>query len=163
MESNLARIPAEGDALAAGILRRAPGLISQGFLRSLDEHDYLALGRFGARQPTVALREGSSKRLHDALLATAISQLGRQADSRDLMVGLALPFIVAERIGVVPSTLFEETAARLPDGPVADLLRAFGVRQDVTLEAFGWQLTQTPEGPDFMPCDDLWHPSRHRR
>jgi hypothetical protein len=67
------------------------------------------------------------------------------------MVGLAPHYVVAQRLGLVPSDLFSQVAARLPDGPVPDLLRSFGARHDVTLEAFGWQLIQTSEGPDFIP------------
>jgi hypothetical protein len=152
VKPNLVRIPADGDARAEAILLRAQGTISRGLLDSLDESDFVALGRYGARQPAVALREGSAESLEDALLATAIAQLGRPSDPRDLMVGLAVQFVVAESLGVVPSALFEEIAARLPDGPVSGLLRAFGVRRDVTLDGFGWQLVQTAEGPDFVPA-----------
>ncbi len=151
VEPNLARIPADGDARAEAILLRVQGLTGQHLLDSLDERDALALGRYGVRQPTVALREGSVRRLHDGLLATALCQLIRRSDPRDLMVGLAVHHVLAKNIGVVPSALFEEIAARLPDGPVSDLLRGFGSRQDITPEAFGWQLVQTPGGPDFMP------------
>jgi hypothetical protein len=35
---------------------------------------------------------------------------------------------------------------------LSDLLRVFGARQDVTPEAFGWHLVQTPNGPDFAPA-----------
>jgi len=151
MQPNLARIPARDDARAEAILLRAQGTITQQFLDTLDKRDHLALGRYGARQPTIALREGSAKRLHDALLATATSQLGRPSDPRDLMVGLAVHHVVAQKIGVVPSTMFEDIAARVPDGPIPDLLRIFGARHDITPEAFGWQLIQTPQGPDFIP------------
>jgi hypothetical protein len=152
VKPNLVRIPAGGDARAEAILLRAQGTISRRLLDSLDERDYLALGRYGARQPAVALWEGSARRLDDALMATAMAQLGRPGDPRDLMVGLAVHFVVAERLGVVPSALFEEIATRLPDGPVSGLLRTFGTRCDVTLEAFGWQLVQTADGPDFVPA-----------
>jgi len=148
---NLARIPARDDARAEAILAHAQGTITQHFLDTLDERDHLALGRYGARQSTIALREGSAKRLHDALLATATSELGQQSDPRDLMVALAVHHVVAQKIGVVPSAMFEDIAARLPDGPTADLLRDFGARHDITPEAFGWQLVQTPQGPDFTP------------
>lgn len=38
-------------------------------------------------------------------------------------VGLAVHHLVAQQVGQDPSALFQEVAARLPDGPVADLLR----------------------------------------
>jgi hypothetical protein len=151
VEPNLARIPADGDPRAEAILRQIQDMISQEFLDSLDDSDYSALGRYGARQPTVALRERSTRRLQDALLATALAQLGQQSDTRDVMIGLAVHHIVAQQIGADPSVVFEKTAGRLPDGPMPGLLRSFGARPDITPEAFGWQLVQTPNGPDFMP------------
>jgi hypothetical protein len=51
-----------------------------------------------------------------------------------------------------PAALFGTIAARLPDGPIPGLLRDFGARDDITPEAFGWQLVQTAEGPDFQPA-----------
>jgi hypothetical protein len=152
VKPNLARIPAAGDALAEAITRRAGTGISQSLLDSLDDSDAVALGRYGARQPSIALRQKSAQRLEDALFASALAQLVRQTDPRDLMVGMAVHFIVAEQIGAVPSVVFEDVASRLPDGPLPDLVRQFGDRQDITLEAFGWQLVQTPEGPDFVPA-----------
>jgi hypothetical protein len=53
-------------------------------------------------RPSCARREGSARRLHDALLATATSQLGRQNDPRDLMVGLAVHYVVAQKIRCSP-------------------------------------------------------------
>jgi hypothetical protein len=132
-------------------MRRAQGTISQHFLDTLDERDCLALGRYGTRQSTVALRKNSAALLHDALLAAALGRLGRPGDPRDVIVSLALHHVVARKLALAPPDLFNEIAGRLPDGPMPDLLRVFGARQDVTLEALGWQLIQTPEGPDFIP------------
>lgn len=151
MQPNLARIPADGDVRAEAIIHRARAAVTRQLLDSLDDRDLLALGRYGARQPTLALRQGSAALLLDALLAAAICQLGDESDLRDLMVGLAVHHLVAQQIGQDPSAMFQEIAARLPGGPVADLLRAFGTRQDITPEAFGWQIVQTAHGADFIP------------
>jgi hypothetical protein len=123
----------------------------QHLLDSLDERDAVVLGRYGARQPTIALRDRSAERLRNALLATALGRILRHDGARDMMVGLAVHYVVAQRIGVAPRALFTEIAARLPAGPDRDLLRTFGERPDVTLEAFGWQLVETPDRPDFVP------------
>jgi hypothetical protein len=152
VQPNLARIAADGDALAEVILQRAQGTITQQLLDSLDERAAVALGRYGARQPTIALRQQSAQHLRKALLATALAQLVRSSDLRDLMTGLAVPHLVAQQLGEAPSAVFEDIAARLPDGPTPDLLRDFGARHDITPEAFGWQLVDTAEGPDFTPA-----------
>jgi hypothetical protein len=112
----------------------------------------LALGRYGARQPAIALRTRSPEILRAALLATGIAEVRDEGDPRDLMIGLALHHVVAQQLGQSPSALFDEVAARLPDGPVATLFREFGARQDIILKAFGWQLIQTANGPDLAPA-----------
>lgn len=152
MEPNLIRIPADGDEDAQAIIELARGPVTAALLESLDNQDFIALGRYGARLPALALREGSAPQLRRALLATAISHLGRQGDPRDLMTGLAVHYIVAVRLGQSPAGLFNDIAARLPAGPLPSLLRDFGARQDITLKAFGWQEIQTAAGPDFVPA-----------
>ena len=97
----------------------------------------------------MALRKGSAAWLRDALLAEAICAAGRDTDEREVMVGLALHY-VARQIGLVLAELFDEIASCLPDGPMPDLLRWFGTRDDIVLEAFAWQLVETPDGPDFV-------------
>lgn len=117
VKPSLARIPADGDPRAAAILLQAQDMISKQFAESLDDGDCLALGRYGTRQATVALRERSVRRLQDALLASALSQLGRQSDVRDVMVSLAVHHTVAQQIDQDPTVVFEAIAGRLPDGP----------------------------------------------
>ena len=72
------------------------------------------------------------------------------------MVGLALYLYVAEQLGQPPAELLGDIAARLPPGWVPDLLREFGARDDITLEAFGWLLVDTADGPDFLPAPYPW-------
>jgi len=132
MQPKLARIPADGDTRAEQIIHRARAAVTSQLLEALTDRDLLALGRYGARQPTLALRQGSPALLRDALLATAISQLGRPRGPRDLMTGLAIHHLVAQQIGHDPATLFDEVATHLPHGSVATLLRDFGTRHDIT-------------------------------
>jgi len=68
------------------------------------------------------------------------------------MVGAAVHHVVAQQLGVEASALFNDVADRLPPGAMADLLREFGARRDVTLAAFGWLLIETEDGPDFAPA-----------
>jgi hypothetical protein len=150
METILARIPADGDMNAEAVLELARKGVTADLLDCLNDKDLIHLGRYGFRCAVVALRQGSPALLRDALLAYAICQVGRARDDRDVMVGLALFYFVAQQVGLVPSDLLGDIAARLPGGWVPDLLRAFGARQDITLKAFRWQLVQTPDGPDFV-------------
>lgn len=68
-----------------------------------------------------------------------------------MMVGVALPHVVAQELGIRPADLFKQVADRLPGTPVSDLLRGFGGRQVITLSGFGWELVETEDGPDFAP------------
>ncbi|GAA2115915.1 hypothetical protein [Actinomadura alba] len=151
MLPNLDRISGDGDAVAWAILERAPDPIDQGFLESLAPEAWLWLGRFGTRQVTIALREGSADLLHRGLLATGLSVCLRSEDDRDTMVSLALPCVVAQHLDMAPVEVFAEIADRVPDARVAELLRRFGARSDVTLRAFGWEMVMTPGGLDFQP------------
>jgi hypothetical protein len=128
-----------------------PQVVDHGFLATLDKAVGSDLGRYGLRYATVALRERSLDRLHDALLASALSALMESPDARECMVGLALHYVVARDLGSEPLLVFETVARRLPDGEVAQLLRDFGARQDVTSSAFGWVQVETDDGPDFLP------------
>jgi hypothetical protein len=150
VEPILVRIPADGDADAEAVLGLARDGVTADLLGCLNGRDLIALNRYGARHAVIALRQGSAALLRDALLAYAICQAVRAVDDRDVMVGLAVFYFVAEQVGLVPSDLFAEVASCLPDGWVPDLLCEFGVRPDITLKAFGWQLVQTPDGPDFL-------------
>lgn len=147
---DLAAIPPDGAAGAEEILGLARGGVTDDLLGCLVDGDFIALYRYRWRQSTMALREGSAARLRDALLAEAICAAGRDTDEREVMVGLALHYYVAQQIGLVPAELFDEIASRLPDGPLPALLRWFGTSDDIILEAFAWQLDETPDGPDFL-------------
>ncbi|OKI49104.1 hypothetical protein [Micromonospora sp. CB01531] len=151
MKPNLERIPGNRDRVAQAILARAPQCIDQGFLDSLDPSASLALGRYGVRLATLALRETSIELLRRSLLATALAWCLQPDDERDVTVALALPWIVAQRLGASPATVFGTVAAGLPDGPISTLMKDFGARKDITLAAFGWDLLATTDGPDFRP------------
>lgn len=156
VKPNLARIPADRDADAATILEQARGGVTVDLLSCLNDGDLIALNRYGARHAVSALRQGSAALLRDALLAYVICQSVRAVDDRDVMVGLAVFYFVAEQVGLVPAELFDDVASSLPHGWVPDLLREFGARTDITLKAFGWLLVQTPDGPDFTPAPPPW-------
>ena len=147
----LRRISGVDDAAASSLLASLPEVIDPLSLRSLDEQAVGALARLGSRSPSLALRSGDASVLRSGLLAQAVSTAAKDFDDRDAMVGLA-PFVdAAQRMGISASQLFEAVASRLDGHRVGDLYRTFGARKDVTLAAFGWDLVESPEGPDYVP------------
>ena len=156
MKPNLERIPADRDADAKAILELTRDGVTVDLLGCMIDSDANALGRYGVRNTTVALRRGSAALLREALLATAISQLIQAGDERDVMVGMATHYFVAQQLGLLPAELFNDVASFLPDGRVPDLVRKFGARTDITLKSFGWLLVETADGPDFMPAPPPW-------
>jgi hypothetical protein len=146
---NLERIPATGDWLGRSTLERAPAVVDQAFVDSLTEAEVRSMGRYGVRAATVALRERDPGLLADALFGLVLAATARHDDWRDLMVGMAIHFWVAGQLGVEPPELFGGVADRVPDTSVAEIVRTFGGRTDVTLEVFGWRLVDTPDGPDL--------------
>jgi len=146
---------------AEEILELARGAVTVDLLGCLVDNDRIALTRYGWCQMTAALRQRSVPLLRDALLAVAIGEaISAYSDERDVMVHLAVYHFVAGQLGQSPAELFDDVASRLPRGWVPDLLREFGNRQDITLDAFGWILNQTPDGPDFTPAPPPY--TRHR-
>ena len=63
-------------------------------------------------------------------------------DPRDLMVSLAPLHVAAQDNKLDPASLFGQHAELAPDH-ISKMLRDFGKRTDVTLEAFGWMLSHT--------------------
>ncbi len=87
--------------------------------------------------------------LHETLVADLCS--GEQEwvrDERDLMLALAPFHDCARRLGLDVTNVFRSAAE---DGPqsLRDGVVAFGARDDVTLEAFGYTLVTGPDGPCY--------------
>ena len=72
-----------------------------------------------------------------------------ERDWRDLLVALAPFHDCARRLGLDPA---EELDAAAGDGPpaLAETVRTLGRRGDVTLEAFGHDLEDGPDGPRYV-------------
>ena len=117
------------------------------FYDALSSSARRALGRFALRAPMLALRSRDATFLHAGLVIHAL--LGQQVrDWRDDLVAFAPYHVVARELGLDPVALFDgAAAAAVPD--LAEVMRAFGRRRDITLGAFGWRLVQTAEGPSF--------------
>jgi hypothetical protein len=124
--ANPQRIPADADA-AEKIIELARDGVTADLLGCLVRRDAIALARYGARQATAALRARSAALLRDALLATAIADMVREADPRDVMISLARHCYVARQLGLAPAEVFDAAVSGLPDHRVRDLFRRFGL------------------------------------
>jgi hypothetical protein len=101
--------------------------------------------------PSEALRAGSTQRLHTELAGYLVeSQPDVEIDYRDVLVGLAPYYDCAQRLGVDPVSLFDEASQGLGQN-ARRLARDFARRKDITLGAFGWQLTADADGPCYQP------------
>jgi hypothetical protein len=70
-------------------------------------------------------------------------------DWRDLLIALAPLHDCARRLGVDPAAVFSAAASEGPP-TLAEHVRQFGARTDVTLAAFGFRLDeQAPGGPAY--------------
>lgn len=140
--------PTEHEVAAlCGSLAGTSGAERVRFRAELRDRQRVALGRFGVRCANVALRERSAATLRTGLIAIALAEF--DGDPRDLMITVAAHHHVARELGLAPAELFDEAAA-YADPDTADLLRVFGRRTDVTLQAFGRRLIDTPEGPQIF-------------
>jgi len=104
------------------------------------------------RDLNAALRERSLARLRDGFTRyVRMASVDPAWEDRDEMVNMT-PFIdCARRLGADPATVLGPIAATGAD-QFRELFEIFVARKDVTLEAFGWSMVETPSGPAYR-----WH------
>ncbi|MBX3059051.1 MAG: hypothetical protein KF770_21495 [Anaerolineae bacterium] len=110
------------------------------------EHRSL-FGIYGHRAATIAARQNDADWLRSGLTGFAIANY-TIPEKRKVEVGMAVYLHVAQKLGLNPVDLFEETAVLAAPAIAAELL-AFGRRPDVSLGKFGWQELKTPEGVKY--------------
>jgi len=106
------------------------------------------------REPSRALQAGSAELLARSLSEYLVKAAATDAvavDWRDVLVALAPYHDCAQRLGLDPVALLDAASADAPDDLKA-LVRKFGRRSDVTLDAFGWTLTTSSDGPCYEPA-----------
>jgi hypothetical protein len=102
---------------------------------------------------TDALRRGSPDTLKARLLRLLDDgELQWLQDRRDLLVAMAPYYDCARRLQLDPAAFFATVAAEGPL-PLADIVRNFGERLDVTPRAFGFRLVMSPEGATYEWTD----------
>jgi hypothetical protein len=98
---------------------------------------------------TAAVRERSRTTWHRALVADLrVGEADWRRDDRDLQVALA-PYHHATGLLGMPTALSFRFAAWRGPSSVQPAVIAFGRRRDVRLEAFGWEVRDTPDGPAY--------------
>lgn len=96
--------------------------------------------------PTRALRSKSPQLLGNGLQRLLVARETQWLrDERDLLVALAPFHDCATRLGLDLAGVFDQAAAHGPRS-VAELVQSFGRRTDITPEAFGFGVTDTPAG-----------------
>lgn len=110
------------------------------------EHRSL-FGIYGHRAATLAARQNDPNWLRSGLTGFAIANY-TIPEKRKVEVGMAVYLHVAQKLGLKPVDLFEETAVYAAPAIATELL-AFGRRSDVTLNKFGWQELKTPDGVKY--------------
>jgi hypothetical protein len=88
-----------------------------------------------------ALKAGLLRLLNDG-------ELQWLQDRRDLLVAMAPYYDCARRLELDPPGFFAAVADEAPRA-LADIVRSFGERSDVTPAAFGFRLVMSPEGATY--------------
>lgn len=98
---------------------------------------------------TKALREDSPDVLRSGLAQFLRETQTRSSDDlRDLMVALAPFHDCSRRLGLDAPAVFDQAAAAGPSS-LASAVREFGRRADITPDAFGFAVEDTPAGAEY--------------
>ncbi len=136
LDERLAAIAGAFAALAAPERER--------FMATLSPQQRALFGLFGHRAATLAVRQTDPERLRLGLVGSVIANYDIP-DKRNVDVGLAVYHHCARKLELNPQEVFDE-AAGLASDEMAERLRAFGRRADVTLKQFGWREIRGEEG-----------------
>jgi hypothetical protein len=130
-------------------LKSIPEKQRQSLRKLIGEHERASLSPYVSRSDWLALEEKSALRLGSGLIIQALI-LPDYEDERDVMVALAPAHVVSQQLGFKTAELFDEAATFAGLG-VNDVFKSFGKRKDVTLDAYGLQRVDTPNGPRIRP------------
>ncbi|MBP9502243.1 MAG: hypothetical protein KBF17_08795 [Candidatus Promineofilum sp.] len=142
-----APLPSPADESLAEIISAYTGWpadVRERFRASLPRDKAGLAAIFGHRAATLAVRTGDPDRLRLGLIGNAIAN-DLIPDGRHVEAALAVFHHCAGKLELEPEALFDE-AAQFASDEMAERLRAFGRRTDVTLKQFGWREIRTAEG-----------------
>lgn len=136
LDVQLAEIAGAFTALAAPERER--------FMSALSASERALFAVFGHRAATLAARSGDAEQLCLGLVGSVIANYDIP-DKRNVDVALAIYHHCARKLELNPPEVFDE-AAQYATEAMAERLRAFGRRTDVTLKLFGWREIRGEEG-----------------
>ena len=136
LDGQLAEIAGAFTALAAPERER--------FMSGLSAAERALFALFGHRAATLAARSGDAEQLRLALVGSVIANYDIP-DKRNVDVALAVFHHCARKLELNLPEVFDE-AAQYATAAMAERLRAFGRRTDVTLRQFGWREIRGEEG-----------------
>jgi len=140
-------LPSPADEALAEVVSAYTGWpiqVRERFIESLPPEKAGLFAIFGHRAATLAVREIDPDRLRLGLIGNAIANYPIPA-GRNVDAALAIFHHCARKLEIEPAVLFDE-AAQFAADDMAEKLRAFGRRQDVSLKQFGWREIRTPDG-----------------
>lgn len=117
------------------------------FQESLAPEHRSLFGIYGHRAATIAARREDLDWLRSGLTGFAIANY-TIPEKRKVEVGMAVYLHVAQKLGLNPVDLFEETAVYAAPAIATEML-AFCRRPDVNLNKFGWQELKTRDGVKY--------------
>ncbi|HEV2952468.1 MAG TPA: hypothetical protein VG015_00050 [Candidatus Dormibacteraeota bacterium] len=120
------------------------------------QRDSQVLLTYGARMATQALREGSTDRVTNGLLAHLIE--GERDDWRENIIVLTLLFDAMKKLGAEPLPLFDAVASLALGDPAGETLKGFRNRKPevLTIESMGYRTTMANQGVRYEPDPAIW-------
>jgi hypothetical protein len=120
------------------------------------QRDSQILITYAIRMATQALREGSTSRITNGLIAHLIE--GERDDWRENIIALTLLFDAAKKLGVEPLPVFDEMASLAPGDAAAETLRGFRKRKPeaLTIESMGYRTAMSAQGVRYEPDPAVW-------
>ena len=111
---------------------------------------------YATRMATQVLREGSTGRLTNGLVAHIIE--GERDDWRENVMVLTLLFDAAKKLGVDPLPMFDHVASMAPGDPAAETLGGFHKRKPevLTIESMGYRTAMSAQGVRYEPDPTVW-------
>jgi len=125
-------------------------------LANYSQRDSQILLTYAVRMATQALRESSTNRLIDGLVAHLIE--GERNDWRENVIVLTLLFDAAKKLGEEPLRRFDTVASLAPGDPASDTLLGFRKRKPdvLTIESMGYRTAMSAQGVRYEPDPAVW-------